>query len=95
MIALAAAAGVAITLALALVRLFAGPTLHDRTLAASAAIVRAALIAAAIAVSAGQAAWIDAAIALALGAFVVNTAVLKFFRARTFQAPLARAEERL
>jgi multicomponent Na+:H+ antiporter subunit F len=93
MIALAAAAGAAIALALSLVRLFAGPTLYDRALAVSAAVVKAALICAAAAVIAGRSEWIDAAIALVLALFVVSAAVAKVFRARTFQAPLARAGE--
>lgn len=90
MIALFAAAGAAIALALALPRLFAGPTLYDRALASNAIVAKAALICAALAVIAGRADWLDAAIALVFGVFVVNVAILKFFRARTFQAPLAR-----
>jgi multicomponent Na+:H+ antiporter subunit F len=93
MIALAAAVGVGLALALCLARLFGGPTLYDRTLAANAIVSKAALICAAIAVIAGQSAWVDAAIALTFTAFVVNVAILKFFRARTFQAPLSRREE--
>jgi len=94
MIALIAAAGVALMIALTLVRLFAGPTLYDRALAGSSAMMKCALVCAALAVAARQSAFVDVALALALCAFVVNTAVLKFFRARTFQAPLIQAEER-
>jgi multicomponent Na+:H+ antiporter subunit F len=92
MIALAVAAGVALVAALCLVRLFAGPTLYDRTLGMNSLVAKAAVICAALAVAAGRAEWIDVALALVLGGFVLNVAVLKFFRTRTFQAPLAREE---
>lgn len=92
MIALVAAALVAVALALCLTRLFGGPTLYDRVLGANAVVWKAALICAAIAVAMGNAQWIDVALALTLGSFVVNLALLKFFRIRTFQAPLAREE---
>lgn len=95
MIALAAAAGAAITLGLGLVRLFVGPTLYDRALAANFIVMNAALICAGAAVAARRADGIDVALALLLGAFVVNVAVLKFFRAHTFQAPLAQPGEGL
>ncbi|MEZ6024240.1 MAG: cation:proton antiporter [Hyphomonadaceae bacterium] len=93
MVALAAAAGVLIALALTLVRLFAGPTLYDRALAAKSAAIKLVLICAALAVAAGRADWVDAAFALLLAALVTTAAVLKFFRARTFQPPLARGED--
>ncbi len=95
MIALAAAAGAAIALSLALVRLFAGPTLYDRALAANVIVVNTALICAAAAVAARRSEGVDVALALMFGALVVNIAVLKVFRARTFQAPLAQAREGL
>lgn len=93
MIAVTAAFGLLISLALALARLFGGPTLYDRVLAANAAALKAAIIAGAVAMAAGRSEWIDVALALALGAFVVNVAVLKFFRVRTFQPPLVRTQE--
>ncbi len=95
MIALAAAAGATIALSLALVRLFAGPTLYDRALAANIIVVNAALICTSAAVAARRSEGVDVALALLLGALVVNIAVLKVFRARTFQAPLAQAWEGL
>lgn len=94
MIALMAAAGAGIALLLCLVRLFAGPTLYDRVLAANGVAMKLVLVVAAAAVLAAKAAWIDLAIAFALGALVVNVAVLKFFQAGTFQPPLARVEDR-
>lgn len=93
MSALAAAAGAGIVLLFCLVRVFAGPTLYDRTLAANGVVIKLAVIAAAASVIAERAFWIDVALAFAVCALVVNVAVLKVFRARTFQAPLARAEE--
>lgn len=93
MIALAAASGVAVALALTLLRLFVGPTLYDRTLAVNAIVIKAALICAAAAVAMGRSEWIDVSIAFVLAAVVASAAVLKFFRARTFQAPLARQGE--
>jgi multicomponent Na+:H+ antiporter subunit F len=93
MIALIGAAGIALLLALTLVRLHAGPTLHDRALAANSVVSKGALICAALAASAGRSEFVDAAFALALGGFVLNAAVLKVFRAGTFQAPLARGED--
>jgi multicomponent Na+:H+ antiporter subunit F len=93
MIALFGAAGVALFLALTLLRLHAGPTLYDRALAASSVVAKGALICAALAAAAARADFVDAAIALALGGFVLNAAVLKLFRAGTFQAPMVRAGE--
>ena len=90
--ALIAAGGVALALGLALLRLFAGPTLYDRTLAMKSVVIRAALVCAALGVAIGAAAWVDVAFALLLGLLVVMMAVSKVFRARTFQAPLARGD---
>ncbi|MEQ1817326.1 MAG: monovalent cation/H+ antiporter complex subunit F [Terricaulis sp.] len=93
MTALAAAIGVGIALLLCVVRLFAGPTLYDRTLAMNGIVIKVAIIAAAAAVATGRASLADAALAFLLASVVANVAVLKFFRSRTFQAPLMRAEE--
>ncbi|ANP44917.1 monovalent cation/H+ antiporter complex subunit F [Candidatus Viadribacter manganicus] len=93
MTALAAAIGVGIALLLCVVRLFVGPTLYDRTLAANGVIIKIAIIVAAGGVIAGRAVFVDAALAFVLASMVANVAVLKFFRLRTFQAPLARAED--
>ena len=93
MIAVFTAAGLMLALALTLVRLFGGPTLYDRVLAVNAVVAKIVLVIAAIAAATGHAELVDVALALAFAAFVINVAVLKFFRARTFQAPLARAGE--
>jgi len=89
MIAIGAAAGVALTLLLILPRLFLGPTLYDRLLSAAALLVRVAVACAAIAVAVGEASFADVAFAFLLGAFATSAAALKFFRARSFQPPLA------
>jgi multicomponent Na+:H+ antiporter subunit F len=92
MIALIAVAGLLLALLLGLVRLFIGPTLYDRALAAKTLIIRAVLICGAVAVATDETAWVDAAFALAFAGLVVMAAVTKVFRARTFQAPLVREE---
>lgn len=92
MIAIIVAGAVGFALALALPRLFSGPTLYDRALAASVVVLRAALACAALAVAGGEAAWVEVAIVLVFAALVLNAAVLKFFRARSFQPPLAREQ---
>jgi multicomponent Na+:H+ antiporter subunit F len=93
MTALAAAIGVGIALLLCVVRLFAGPTLYDRTLAANGVIIKLAIIVGAAGVMTAQSAFVDAALAFVLASVVANVAVLKFFRSRSFQTPLARAED--
>ena len=93
MSALAAAVGVGIALLLCVVRLFAGPTLYDRTLAMNGVVIKLAIVAAAAAVVTARASLADAALAFLLARVVMNVAVLKFFRSRTFQAPLMRAED--
>jgi len=92
MIALIGATGVALLLALTLLRLHAGPTLYDRALAASSVTAKAALICAAVAAFVGRADFVDPAFALALGGFVLNVAILKFFRTGSFQTPMVREE---
>ena len=92
MIALIVAGAAALALALVLMRLIAGPTLYDRALAAKSIVVRVAVVCAALAVTTGVSAWVDVGFALLLGFLVVMTAALKVFRARTFQAPLARGD---
>lgn len=93
MIALAAAGGAFAALILSLIRLFAGPTLYDRALAANTIVVKAVLISAAVAVAANRAEWLDATLAFAFALIAMNAAVLKVFRLRTFQPPLARDGE--
>ena len=90
MIGLAAAIGVCVALVLYMLRLFLGPTLQDRALAAHGIVLKVAVAAAAIAVMLRDEIGINVAFALVLATFVTAAALLKFFRVRTFQAPMAR-----
>lgn len=91
MIALGVCALVLVAMALASIRLMVGPTLYDRALAAHALALLGAIGLAALAVAAKAAVWIDAAIALVLADVVLAVAVLKFFRFRSLQPPMAPA----
>jgi multicomponent Na+:H+ antiporter subunit F len=91
--AIAAAAGAALALFSCLIRLAGGPTLYDRTLALNGVVMKVTVIAAAAGVLAARAAWVDVALAFVLALLVINVAVVKFFRTRTFQPPLARQED--
>lgn len=95
MIALIFAGLLTITIALVSIRLFASSTLYDRALAANAIVMQAALICAAIAAALDRVEGADTALVLVMALLVLNAAAVKFFRVRTFQAPLARREERL
>jgi multisubunit Na+/H+ antiporter MnhF subunit len=74
----------------ALGRLVAGPTLHDRAMAAQACLLCITVWIAALGALAGRAAWIDIALALAIGDIVVAIATFKAFRVRSLQTALAR-----
>jgi multicomponent Na+:H+ antiporter subunit F len=92
-IAIAAAAGAGLAVLACMIRLFVGPTLYDRSLAVNGIVMKLAIVAAAAGVLAARAAWVDVALAFVFSALVMNAAVLKYFRARTFQPPLARPED--
>ncbi len=92
MVALAAALAALIGAVLAAPRLLFGPTLQDRALAVNAVCAKMALACAAAAILTGQHDAIAVAFALVLAGYVVNLAVLKFFRHGTWQAPMARPE---
>ncbi|MBY0562853.1 MAG: hypothetical protein K2P58_01605 [Hyphomonadaceae bacterium] len=93
MIAWIAAAGAALLMLTSLVRLFAGPTLHDRALALRTALIKAALVCAAVALATGRTEVLDVALALVFAALVLMTLVVKVFAQRTLQGPLASREE--
>lgn len=93
MIALGAALAASMVLLLALIRVFAGPTLYDRVVAANAGVLCAIVIAAALGVVSGDARALDVCIALVLALLAVNVAMFKFSSARTFQSAIARAED--
>lgn len=93
MIALSAAVAAGAVLLLCLVRLFLGPTLYDRVIAANAAGLCIVVIVAAFAVMGADARALDVCIALVLAMLVGDVALLKFSSAKTFQTALARAED--
>jgi multicomponent Na+:H+ antiporter subunit F len=93
MIALSAALAVIAVLLLCLVRLFGGPTLYDRVIAANAGGLCIIVIAAALGVWSGDARALDVSIALVFAMVVANVAFFKFSYAKTFQPAIARAEE--
>lgn len=85
MIAALIASGVLIAACFTLARLFAGPTFHDRALAATSLNAKLALVIAAIGAMSGRAGLIDQALLqLGLG-FVLAVAVLKVLRLRSLQ----------
>jgi multicomponent Na+:H+ antiporter subunit F len=90
MIALAAALVILLAMALVLSRLFAGPTMHDRVLAAHAFALLVALLAAALAAAAREAVWLDFSIVVVLVDLLTVAVSLKFLRYRTMQNPLDR-----
>ncbi len=85
MIAWIVALALMLLIALACVRLFLGPTLYDRALAAHAILLLAALALAALGAAMSTPTLVDAAIALIGADLVLAAAILKFFRARSFQ----------
>lgn len=91
MIPLAAGAAIAVAALLVSLRLFAGPTLYDRLLAALSLVGKAALICAALGALLGMSALVEVALGLGFASLVLAAASLKFFRTRTFQAPLGRS----
>lgn len=72
-----------------LLRLFAGPTLYDRALAAASMVVKLAIVCAAIGAARGLAQLVDVAMLLVLSAVIAAVAALRFFKLGSFQAPLA------
>ncbi len=75
-----AAAALLVTMALALFRAFAGPTLYDRILAVNAFGTKTVLIIAVLGFLMGRPEFLDIALAYALINFIGTIAVLKFFR---------------
>lgn len=79
-----AAATIAILIAMlmTLCRLFAGPTLYDRTLAANAFGTKTVVLIGALGFLAGRPEFLDIALIYALINFIGTIAILKFFRYR-------------
>lgn len=76
----AAAIGLVIAMALALIRAYAGPTLFDRILAVNAFGTKTVLMIAVLGFMMGRPDFLDIALVYALINFIGTIAVLKFFR---------------
>ncbi|MCH7633992.1 MAG: pH regulation protein F [Proteobacteria bacterium] len=78
----AAAAAILITMFLALVRLFAGPTLYDRVLAVNSFGTKTVLLIGVMGFLTERPEFLDIALLYALINFISTIAILKFFRYR-------------
>ncbi len=87
---IAAAAAILITMLLALLRAFIGPTLYDRILAVNMFGTKTVLLIAVLGFLTGRPDFLDIALLYALINFIGTIAVLKFFR----YGDLGRAGER-
>lgn len=76
----AAAAGILVAMALALVRAVRGPTVYDRILAVNVHGTKTVLIVAVLGFLAGRPDFLDIALVYALINFIATIAVLKFRR---------------
>ena len=79
----AAAAALLVAMVMALIRLYAGPSLYDRVLAANAFGTKTVLLIAVMGFLTGRPDFLDIALLYALLNFIATIAVLKFFRYRT------------
>ena len=82
----AAAAAILITMFLALVRLFAGPTLYDRVLAVNTFGTKTVLLIGVMGFLTERPEFLDIALLYALINFISTIAILKFFRYRALGA---------
>jgi multicomponent Na+:H+ antiporter subunit F len=94
MLLAAAAAGLVVAMALVLARAIMGPSQYDRILAANSIGTKTVLLIALIGFLFGRPAFLDIALVYALINFVATIALMKFFRYRSLQAPLAPLEAR-
>lgn len=78
----AAALGILVTMGIALVRLFAGPTIYDRVLAVNLFGTKTVLLIAVLGFLTGRPDFLDIALVYALINFVGTIAVLKFIAYR-------------
>ena len=77
-------------IALMLVRALMGPTLYDRVLAVNSFGTKTVLFLGLLGYLMGRPDFLDIALLYAMINFVATIAILKFFRYRSFQVPLAR-----
>ncbi len=89
----AAAAALLVSMILALVRLYAGPSLYDRVLAANAFGTKTVLMISVMGFLTGRPDFLDIALLYALLNFIGTIAVLKFFRYRTLGDQLQEEEK--
>jgi multicomponent Na+:H+ antiporter subunit F len=87
---LAALFAILIGMCLLLVRALLGPTLYDRVLAVNSFGTKTVLVIGLLGYVMGRTDFLDIAILYTLINFVATIAILKFFRYRSFQVPLAR-----
>ncbi len=90
----AASAALLVAMALLLLRGLIGPTLYDRVLAVNSFGTKTVLLLALLGFLMDRPDFTDIAILYALINFVSTIAILKFFRYRSFQVPLARPAQR-
>ncbi len=83
----AATAAILVTMALALVRLLAGPTVYDRVLAVNMFGTKTVMLIALFGFLTERPEFLDIAIAYALINFIGTIAILKFFRYRGLGDP--------
>jgi multicomponent Na+:H+ antiporter subunit F len=79
-----------IGMVLLLIRSVLGPTLYDRVLAVNSFGTKTLLVLGLLGFLMGRPDFLDIAMLYALINFVATIAILKFFRYRSFQVPLAR-----
>ena len=75
----AAAAGILVSMILAMIRALLGPTVYDRVLAVNTFGTKTVLLLAVIGFLTGRPDWIDLSLVYALINFIGTIAVLKFF----------------
>jgi multicomponent Na+:H+ antiporter subunit F len=80
----------ALAMAIMLARLFAGPTLYDRVLAANSFGTKTVLLLLIFSLLVGRGDGVDIALLYALINFIATIAILKFFRYRSLEIALAQ-----
>lgn len=87
------AAALLVAMVLALFRLYAGPSLYDRVLAANSFGTKTVLMIGVMGFLTGRPDFLDIALLYALLNFIATIAVLKFFRYRTLGDQLEQGKE--
>lgn len=93
-ICLIGAIGMLIGMGLLLGRAIAGPSFYDRALAVNSFGTKAVLFLCLFSLIIGRSDGVDIAILYALMNFIATIAILKFFRYRAFDVPLAHRPEK-